>query len=200
MHTIFLGHIWNRWHGDDRSGDESDVIETSEVYKLSDKMRSMKTSSSLKGGKPKKNRKSKMDDASTQASLSDSDHDDDYRGRKPVHEHIEARKSPFVSPDHKCIDPVGHQHDKPKNRYYFGTDPSHDEEKGYISSNVKTSRFAMENNRVVEDKSFDEDFERSFKDKHERLDAHRDYDRFVEHTRDHTKVNCFCWYCLIKLN
>lgn len=170
------------------------MIETSEVYKLSDRMRSLKTSTSnLKGGnnKAKKNRKSRMDDASTQASLSDSDQDDEYRGRKPVHEHIEARRSPYVSPDHKCLDPVGHQqHDKPKNRYYFGTDPSQDNgEKGYISSNVKTSRFAMENNRVVEDKSFDEDFERSFKDKHERLDAHRDYDRFVEHTRDHTKVS-----------
>lgn len=171
------------------SADDSDIIETSEVYRLSDKMRSLKTNAkNSKGSKGK----GKKDDASTQASLSDSE-DDTHRHRHgkhlhEVHERVESRKSTFGTPD-KCCDPL----EKPKNKYYYGTDPlengRHENgEKGFISSNVKTSKFAMENNKVLEDKSFNEDFERSFKDRGERREVQRDYDRFVERTRDQAKV------------
>lgn len=169
-------------------------------------MRSLKTNA--KNTKSVKTKSKSRDDASTQASLSDSD-DETHRHRNrhgkhlhEVHERVESRKSTFGTPD-KCCDPL----EKPQNKYYYGTDPSsgthhHNSngEKGFISSNVKTSKFAMENNRVVEDKSFNEDFERSFKGRNERHDVQRDYERFVERTKDHTKVfidNFFCNFNLI---
>ena len=163
------------------------MVETSEVYRLSDKMRSLKTNSkNSKGFKGK----TKKDDASTQASLSDNE-DDTHRHRHgkhlhEVHERVESKKSTFGTPD-KCCDPL----EKPKSKYYYGTDPVENDnrEKGFISSNVKTSKFAMENNRVLEDKSYSEDFERSFKDKSERRDVQREYDRFVERTKDQAKVS-----------
>lgn len=177
-------------------------METSEVYRLSDKMRSLKAGSTKnsKSGKGK----TKKDDASTQASLSDSD-DETRRHRHgkhhhEVHERVESRKSTFGTPD-KCCDPL----EKPKNKYYYGTDPTVGEngDKGYISANVKTSKFAMENNRVVEDKNLNEDFERSFKGRNEQRDVQREYDRFVQRTKEHTKVSfrstCCIPFCLPSL-
>lgn len=182
------------------SGDDSDVVETSEVYRLSDKMRSLKTSA--KNSSKNSKGKSRKDDASTQASLSDSDDEARHRHRSggrnmhEVHERVESRKSTFGTPagHDKCCDPL---ESKPRNKYYYGADPveNGDPDKGYISSNVKTSKFAMENNRVIEDKSFNEDFERTFKGHNEQRDVQRDYDRFVQRTKEHTKVcasSCNC--------
>lgn len=143
-------------------------------------MRSLKTSN--------KARTTYKDDASTQASLSDNDDDDHRRrsGRHEVHERIESKKSTFGSPG-SCCDGLN------KNKYYYGDENGHrhrEDDKGYISSHVKTSKFAMENDKVIEDTNFNEDFERSFKDKSEARDVRRDYDRFVEHTKKHTKVCC----------
>lgn len=179
--------------------DSDGIVETSEVYKLSDRMRSLNTNSAAAPGKKSRSKHgSRKDDASTQASLSDSDDDHHHQGKasshhglQEVHEHFESKKSTFHTPD-KCCDPLsGVNCEGVKNKYYFGTGgapPSGDREKGYISSSVKTSKFATDDGRVVEDKSFNEDFERTFKNDDERRQVAREYDRFVEHAQDHTKV------------
>lgn len=179
---LTLSGRWRDTHVD--SGDDSDIVETSEVYRLSDRMRSLKTNSAANSSKKKS--KTKKGDAATQASLSDSDNEAKHSPRQEVHEHIESRRSSFSVPG-TCD---GHDHvDKPKKKYYFGSDRALGEgEVGHISSNVKTSKFAMENDRVVENKTFNDEFDRSFRDSSERNEVRRDYDRFVERSKDHTKV------------
>lgn len=180
-----------RWRDNHDSGDDSDIIETSDVYRLSDRMRSLKTSSGKKSStKKNKGGRAKKDDASTQATLSDSDDGDTrrHRSKHEVHERIDSRRSTYDIPGDCCENIHHSQHNKPKSKYYFGTDRPLGDDGGHISANVKTSKFAMENNKVIEDKSFNEDFDRSFKNRDEMTEVRRDYDRFVERTKDHTKV------------
>lgn len=203
---------------------DSDIVETSEVYRLSDRIRSLKSENkknttgsktSLRGSSTGIGRQTvRKDDASTQASLSDlSDNDERQHRYSAKHLHgshdrkfgsTSSRRSSFQH-DHQhthhdeCYDSVNKQHStkgkKHQHQYYYGTDPldsknnsNGDGEKGFISATVKTSKFAMENDRVIEDKTFAEDFDRSFKGQAEKFDAKRDYDRFREKTMEHTKV------------
>ncbi|KAI7688598.1 hypothetical protein SSS_07476 [Sarcoptes scabiei] len=178
---------------------DDDIVETSEVYRLSDKMRSLRKGSKNKyrSGSRSSLRK---DDASTQASISDGS-DDELRQGHHRQRNIYSSKqngcssrTSFQTHDDECCDLAA---GKPlKKQYYYGTDSfdrmagkngGNDDEKGYITANVKTSKYTMENDRVLEDKTFEEDFERSFKDKHEKLDVKRDFDRFREKTMGHTK-------------
>lgn len=137
-------------------------------------MRSLKSSgSNKKSGRPHYTtitKTTRKDDASTQASMSDCDCD---------HHGSTSLRSSFNVDDNDCfID------NKPK--YYYQGDV---DDKGFIQARVKTSKFATENDRVVEDKTFEEDFERSFRNDAEKFDVKRDFDRFREKTAEHTKVS-----------
>ncbi|OTF80074.1 hypothetical protein BLA29_002694, partial [Euroglyphus maynei] len=160
-----------------KKGDD-DIIETSEVYRLSDKMRSLKSS---KKGRPHYTTTitTRKDDASTQASLSDCDCDANAIDNVNDNDRTTLRSS-FDMHDNECF--VGN---KPK--YYYSGDQGDVDDKGFIQARVKTSKFAMQNDRVLEDKTFEEDFERSFRNDSEKFDVKRDFDRFREKTAEHTK-------------
>ncbi len=51
---------------------------------------------------------------------------------------------------------------------------------GYMSANVKTRTFSSLNDRVINDSKTNENFERSFKDDFERIDAHQDLNRLMD--------------------